>query len=181
MWRGDNQDLAYPREKKNGERIINQRLIVYRKQLFRNNLGQRVQTCAAATRQNDPFHVTSIGSYNVRYCSSIYKPKPDAVVDILTQGAPPMFVVQIPLHGLVQSSFERLLRSPPELAFDTRWIDRISSIVARSVGDKLDQFSSSLTTGRQFIQQIADSLNNLEIGAFAPPTDKIFLPNIALG
>src|SRR5581483_1909463 len=178
MWRRDNQDIAYSREKKNGERIIYQRLIVYRKQLFRNNFGQRVQTRAAATGQNNPFHVTSNGLYNFINRSSIYKAKTGAVVDILTQGAPPMFVVQIPLYGLVQSSFERLLRPPPELAFDTRWIDRISPIVARSVGDKLDQFSSSLTTGRQFIQQIADSLNNLEIGAFATPTDKIFLPNI---
>ena len=50
---GDDQHLPNPRQHQCAERVIDHRLVVHRQELFAHRLGDRMQTGAAATRQDD--------------------------------------------------------------------------------------------------------------------------------
>jgi hypothetical protein len=51
------------------------------------------------------------------------------------QRAPPILVVEIPAHRLLDAGLERLLWGPVELIADARGVDCVALIVAGSVGD----------------------------------------------
>src|SRR5882672_1427193 len=53
----------------------------------------------------------------------------------------PLLVSQIPLHGLAQAGFETLIGFPAEFTLDLAGIDRIPSVVSRTVLHKRNQFS----------------------------------------
>ena len=54
--RGDEQDFAQARQYEGCERVVDHRFVVHRQQLFGDDPGDRVQSGAAATGDDDSFH-----------------------------------------------------------------------------------------------------------------------------
>jgi len=52
---GDDQHLADARQHQGAERVVDHRLVVHRQQLLAHRLGDRMQACAAAAGEDDPF------------------------------------------------------------------------------------------------------------------------------
>src|SRR5450759_1407408 len=57
MWRGNDENLADPREHKHRKCIVDQRLVVYRQQLFRDGNRRGVKTRAATAGKYDSLHI----------------------------------------------------------------------------------------------------------------------------
>ena len=55
-WGGDDQDVADSRQHQHRDRVIDHRLVKDRYELLADTLGDRIQTCTAATGQYDTFH-----------------------------------------------------------------------------------------------------------------------------
>jgi hypothetical protein len=56
LGRGDDQDVADPRQHQGADRIIDHRLVVDRQQLLADRPGQGVQPRAGSAGENDAFH-----------------------------------------------------------------------------------------------------------------------------
>ena len=54
---GYHEDLANTRQHEGGERVIDQRLVVHRNQLFADAEGDRVEPGPRSARQDDPLHL----------------------------------------------------------------------------------------------------------------------------
>ena len=85
-------------------------------------------------------------------------------------------------HLIVDSSpsGKRVLRPPAEFGTDLRGVDRIAAIMARPVGDESNKRSPRPPRRRDAVQNIADQLDDIEVGAFAVAAEIVFLAGAAL-
>src|SRR5208282_4578994 len=84
---------------------------------------------------------------------------------------------QIPFHGLAQAGFKCLARLPAELGGNECGIDRISQVVAGTIGDKCNQrfATADRLAGNEFIEQRANCLDDLQICPLAATADTVGL------
>lgn len=97
----------------------------------------------------------------------------------------PATVQQVPTYRHAEPHFETYAAGPSEIPLDSRTIDRITSIVAGSIGDHLDQVSIGLVSvrgecniavgGQQFFECGAYSVYDLEVRALTPAADNILI------
>src|SRR5581483_4464846 len=101
-------------------------------------------------------------------------------IDAAANALPPIAIVEIPLHGLAQSGFHRLARTPAELAADLAGIDRVTQVVARPIGNELNQALAlaDFGIGRQLVDQRADRLHDRKIGPLIIPANIVALAEL---
>src|SRR6185369_51766 len=101
--------------------------------------------------------------------------KADALALIIAAGyaLDPPRIVQIPFDRLPQRRIELMPWPPADFAADLARINRVSPVVARSIGDVLDQLAAGATwmARPHFIHKIAYPLHNFEIRPFAVGAD----------
>jgi hypothetical protein len=56
LGRGDDEDVADPREHQRGERVVHHRLVVHGQELLGDHLRHRVEPRARAAREDDALH-----------------------------------------------------------------------------------------------------------------------------
>src|SRR6266478_6524461 len=71
--------------------------------------------------------------------ASARQPESLATVGAAHDALPPAPVVEVPAHGLMQAVVEIVPRPPAELVLDLAGVDGVARIMARPVGDELDQ------------------------------------------
>src|SRR5579863_10334492 len=108
--------------------------------------------------------------------------EPLAPIDAGADALPPSRIVEIPAHGLGEAGLERLLRRPAEFAPQLRCVDRIAPVMAGPVGDKSDKGGSrlALNARRHLVEQSADRLDDVDIGALGAAADIVALADAAL-
>src|SRR6185503_20660975 len=84
-------------------------------------------------------------------------------------------VVEIPAHGLAQTSLEGFGRSPIQLLPNFSGIHRIAAVVTGTVADKRDLPSVRTAVGARplGIEDIAQGVHNLDIRTFVASTDVV--------
>ena len=117
----------------------------------------------------------------LRAGSDIDETKPLAAINFVAKRLPPFWMVEIPLHGLFETSFETFLRMPAKLALDLARVDGVATIVSRPVRNKTGQFATRIFGRPYLVEQIADALDNLQIRAFAKTADIVFMPDLTAG
>ena len=70
------------------------------------------------------------------------KPQPLTVIDALTQGPPPVLIIQIPAHGLRQTTFEILLGPPAQFLLQLAGINGITLVVTGPVRHEFNQIAA---------------------------------------
>ena len=87
-----------------------------------------------------------------------------AVIGMLLDRLPPPGVVEVPADGLLHAAVERLGRAPAERALELGVVHRVAEIVARTVGDELDEVAIGAGLARaQAIEEIADAFHHLQV------------------
>ena len=85
--------------------------------------------------------------------------------------------VQVPLDGLADSPFEGVGGAPAKLSLDSAGVNRITAVVPRAVLIKLNQLSGLAAQVRcQFVQEIADQVDNGDVTPFVASTNVVRLP-----
>src|SRR4029077_12180676 len=101
-------------------------------------------------------------------------------VAAVENGLPPWPVLQIPGDGLGDPALEILFGTPAQFNFDLRSINGVTPVVAWAIGDKRDQASArSMRGGFQPIEQLADRLHDVQIGALVAASDIVGLAGFA--
>src|SRR5436190_2100446 len=85
----------------------------------------------------------------------------------------PLAVLEIPDDGVAQPAFKAVTRRPSELAANLARVDGIAAIVAGAIGDKRFQRVTTRRLTPQFVEQIADAIDDLQVGPLAAATDII--------
>lgn len=108
--------------------------------------------------------------------------KPAEAIVAAQHVLPPLAVFQVPEHGLTDAAVEGLLRYPSQLSLDLGGIDRVSAVMARTIGHEGDQLFIR-TEGRiprpQLIEQLADGFDYFQIAFFVVAADVVRLTDYA--
>jgi len=93
----------------------------------------------------------------------------------------PFGVIQVPLHRFADTGFECLGRLPAQFALELARVDRVASIVARTVFDERDLGGVRLTIGArlEFIQNGADRVHDFQVGLFIPAAHVVGFAELA--
>src|SRR3569833_4093662 len=97
--------------------------------------------------------------------------EPFAAIDGLAQRPPPGFVGEIPGNGFFQPGVEALLRSPSGFALDQRRIDGAAAVMARAVGNELDEVGMRLARRPQPVEDAADAGDDVDVRALPARAD----------
>src|ERR1700730_15533175 len=98
-----------------------------------------------------------------------------AIVAAGLDGVAPVTVRDIPFDGLAQAAIEGARRCPAELSPDLRRVNRVSPVVAGSIGHEGLERAIRHPRRLRLVERLADAVDNLEIGALVPAAD-IVLP-----
>src|SRR5712671_2324213 len=82
-------------------------------------------------------------------------------------GSHPLLMFHVPADGFTDALLEFMSGEPAEILLDFCSIDRVAAIMTRPVfneGDKLARVAAEL--GSELINQIADQLDNMDVGPF---------------
>ena len=157
--RGDHQDVADAGQHQRGQRVVDHRLVVDRQQLLGRRQRHRMQPRAGAAGQQDPLHA-AVPNRCARRSAR------------LRSRLPPVAMRQIPVDGARQSGLEIVRRGPGQRGLGARRVDLVAEIVARPVGDEMDQpFARSGRIGQRGGRaraQIARTTSRLLRGWRAP-------------
>ncbi len=94
---------------------------------------------------------------------------------------PPVTVFAVPLHSFRQAGLERLSRAPAQLAFDLRCIDRVATIMSRTILDEGHELASRPVGRRhQLIEVVANGGDDLLVGSLVAPSDVVRLAACAV-
>src|SRR3954470_19219672 len=85
--------------------------------------------------------------------------------------APPVLVVAVPLHGPLEALVEVDLRLPAELLLQLRRGERVTAVVAKAIGDVLDQRLVGA-------DQLDHPLDDLDVLALVWTADVVGLPRL---
>src|ERR1041384_4784655 len=89
-----------------------------------------------------------------------------------TRPREPLRVVGVPLNRLLQTTRPSLLRSPTQLRLDLRRINRVTSIMTRSIFDVTDQ-------RRGLAQGAPETLDDFEVALLVARADVVGCPRLA--
>src|SRR5580700_3341443 len=89
----------------------------------------------------------------------------------VANGFPPVLVIEIPAHGLLDSGLEIVPRAPAEFAFDLGGIDRIAAIVTGTVLHEGDEVAMPRAVMRIFVEQVADDVYDMQVRALVASAD----------
>src|SRR5580765_8018128 len=98
-----------------------------------------------------------------------------SVVPAGLNGVAPVAVRDIPFDGLEQAVVERARGCPAELPPDLRRVDRVSPVVARTIGHEGLERAIRLARRLRQVERRADAIDDLEVGALVSAAD-IVLP-----
>ena len=89
----------------------------------------------------------------------------------------PFLVIQIPLHGFLDTGLESFLWLPAEFLFKLTGIDGVAAVVARTILNEGDLCGVALAIGTwfEFIEDGAEGVNDVEVGFFVPATNVVGL------
>lgn len=91
----------------------------------------------------------------------------------------PFLVIQIPLYRFTNACLKGLGWLPPEFSVDLRSIDGITAIMSWSIchiGDLLP-IALAICSGRQFVKDGTEGIDDFDVGLLVPTTDIISLPH----
>lgn len=94
----------------------------------------------------------------------------------------PLGVGEIPLDGLAEAGLETLLREPVELALDLAGVDGVAAVVAGAILHVSDELRvrAMRRVGDKLIQQRAEGVDNVDVGALVVAADVVALADVAL-
>src|SRR5260370_5503509 len=97
--------------------------------------------------------------------------------------ADPVLVFQIPADGCMVAALKRLHRAPVQFALDLARVNRVPPVVAGAVLDERDHLTgwNGGVVRAQFVEQLANRGDNVQVLFFAAPTDVVGFSNAALG
>src|ERR1019366_6330528 len=97
--------------------------------------------------------------------------------------ADPVFVFKIPADGFADAALKRLQRVPVQFALDFARVHRVPAVVAGAVFDESDELAvgNGGVVRAQFVQQLANGSDNLQVLFFASPADVVGFSNAAVG
>ena len=71
-------------------------------------------------------------------------------------------MVEIPTYGLAQAVLEAVARPPAELGRDLGSVDGVACVVARPVGDEIDQLGAWTIAWHETVENFANLLDDLD-------------------
>src|ERR1019366_5587169 len=97
--------------------------------------------------------------------------------------ADPVFVFKIPADGFADAALKRLQRVPVQFALDFARVHRVPAVVAGAVFDESDELAvgNGGVVRAQFVQQLANGADNLQVLFFASPPDVVGFSDAAVG
>ncbi len=109
---------------------------------------------------------------------AVMPPHPVAVF-AAEDGAPPVFVRQIPVHSLLQPVFESAARGIAEFAPQAGLVDGVAAVVAGAVAHELDAAGVRRARRTAFVHDRAQGVHHLEVGALGTAADVVSPPGLA--
>ena len=93
----------------------------------------------------------------------------------------PIVILKIPANGFAKSTLQRLFRSPSQLPLNLARIHRVSPIVPRPILHICDEFFARISLAwRHLIDQIADRLNDFDVGLLVPAPNVVGIAGSSL-
>ena len=158
--RGDHQHVADAGQHQGGQRVIDHRLVVDRQQLLGRRQRHRMQSRAGAAGQQNAFHA-AVPSRCPGIARSAHR-------------LPPVAMRQVPVDGARQPGLEIVRRRPGQRRLGARRIDLVAEIVARTVGDEMDQPLARAGRIRQTaVQMGADRAHHIQVAARLAGADRV--------
>src|SRR6056297_4037426 len=99
--------------------------------------------------------------------------EPFAAVRAVLYTLPPASVFKVPRHRGLQAGFQVHLRHPVKLVSNTRCIDGVAPIMARTIRHVADQLSSRLRSRNPLIEKIAQRVDDFHIGSLGIAADVV--------
>src|SRR5262249_42878006 len=91
----------------------------------------------------------------------------------------PLSVIEVPAHRLPDALLEGVRRGPAELTLDLGGVDGIAPVVPRPVLHEGDEPPArSLWRGRHLVEQVAERVDDVQVGPLAPAADVVRLPRL---
>src|SRR5690606_27420169 len=101
--------------------------------------------------------------------------QPPTVVGARAHGLDPVAVLEVPANGLLHARAKALPRPPAQLRGDPARVDGIAEVVAGAVGHEGDLVgvAPAIRTGRYLVENFADRVDHLQVGALGVATDVV--------
>ena len=93
----------------------------------------------------------------------------------------PLGVAQVPLDGFADAGVEGFGGFPAEFFFELAGVDGVAAVMAWAVGHvgDLTAVAAAVGLGAHFVEKLANSIDDLDVGLFVPATDVVGLAQAA--